>query len=62
MTERDPEIADKDVVIPVVAETDDSFLSDNRAFDGINERHGPRAPAFVFLADFLLIQVDWTTG
>src|SRR5256712_2193385 len=32
MTERDPEIADKDVVIPVVAETDDSFLSDNRAF------------------------------
>ena len=31
MTERDPEIADKDVVIPVVAETDDSFLSDNRA-------------------------------
>src|SRR5260370_11256326 len=32
MTERDPEIADKDVVIPVVAETDDSFLSDGRAF------------------------------
>jgi len=32
MIERDPEIADKDVVIPVVAETDDSFLSDNRAF------------------------------
>jgi D-aminopeptidase len=32
MTERDPDIADKDVVIPVVAETDDSFLSDNRAF------------------------------
>ncbi len=32
MTERDPEIADKDVVIPVAAETDDSFLSDNRAF------------------------------
>src|SRR5438067_10555841 len=32
MTERDPEIADKDVVIPVVAETDDSFLSDNHAF------------------------------
>jgi D-aminopeptidase len=32
MMERDPEIADKDVVIPVVAETDDSFLSDNRAF------------------------------
>ncbi len=32
MTERDPEIAEKDVVIPVVAETDDSFLSDNRAF------------------------------
>ena len=32
MTERDPEIADRDVVIPVVAETDDSFLSDNRAF------------------------------
>src|SRR5438445_3527762 len=32
MTDRDPEIADKDVVIPVVAETDDGFLSDNRAF------------------------------
>jgi len=32
VTERDPEITDKDVVIPVVAETDDSFLSDNRAF------------------------------
>src|SRR5438445_2092353 len=32
MTERDPEIANKDVVIPVVTETDDSFLSDNRAF------------------------------
>jgi D-aminopeptidase len=32
MTERDPDIADKDVVIPVVAETDDSFLSDGRAF------------------------------
>ena len=32
MMERDPEIADKDVVIPVVAETDDSFLSDGRAF------------------------------
>src|SRR5437879_12539725 len=32
MTGRDPEIADKDVVIPVVAETDDSFLSDGRAF------------------------------
>ncbi len=32
MTKRDPEIAEKDVVIPVVAETDDSFLSDNRAF------------------------------
>jgi D-aminopeptidase len=32
MTDRDPEIADKDVVIPVIAETDDSFLSDNRAF------------------------------
>lgn len=32
MTERDPDIADKDVVIPVIAETDDSFLSDNRAF------------------------------
>ncbi len=37
MTERDPEIADKDVVIPVVAETDDSFLSDNRAF-GIDRK------------------------
>ena len=32
MTERDTAIADKDVAIPVVAETDDSFLSDNRAF------------------------------
>ena len=32
MTGRDPEIAERDVVIPVVAETDDSFLSDNRAF------------------------------
>jgi len=32
MTERDPDIADKDVVLPVVAETDDSFLSDGRAF------------------------------
>ena len=32
MTERDPAIADKDVAIPVIAETDDSFLSDNRAF------------------------------
>jgi D-aminopeptidase len=32
MTDRDPDIADKDVVIPVVAETDDSFLSDGRAF------------------------------
>lgn len=32
MTERDPEIADRDIVIPVVAETDDSFLSDNRVF------------------------------
>ena len=32
MMERDPEIADKDVVLPVVAETDDSFLSDCRAF------------------------------
>jgi D-aminopeptidase len=32
MTERDPDIADKDILIPVVAETDDSFLSDNRAF------------------------------
>ena len=32
MMDRDPEIADKDVVIPVVAETDDSFLSDCRAF------------------------------
>jgi D-aminopeptidase len=37
MTERDPEIADKDVVIPVVAETDDSFLSDGRAF-GISRK------------------------
>jgi D-aminopeptidase len=37
MTERDPEIADKDVVIPVVAETDDSFLSDNRAFGIVRE-------------------------
>ena len=32
MTERDSAIADKDVAIPVIAETDDSFLSDNRAF------------------------------
>jgi D-aminopeptidase len=32
MAERDPEIQDIDVVIPVVAETDDGFLSDNRAF------------------------------
>src|SRR5438067_5624161 len=52
MTERDPEIADKDVVIPVVAETDDSFLSDNRAFGLTREdvyaaldaaKHGPVA-------------------
>lgn len=32
MVERDPEVGDVDVVIPVVAETDDGFLSDNRAF------------------------------
>jgi D-aminopeptidase len=32
MTRDDEAIADKDVVFPVVAETDDSFLSDNRAF------------------------------
>jgi D-aminopeptidase len=32
MAARDPEILDIDVVIPVVAETDDGFLSDNRAF------------------------------
>jgi D-aminopeptidase len=32
MAERDPEVQDVDVVIPVVAETDDGFLSDNRAF------------------------------
>ena len=32
MTERDEEIADRDVVIPVVAETDDSFLSNCRVF------------------------------
>ena len=32
MAQRDPEIQDIDVVIPVVAETDDGFLSDNRAF------------------------------
>jgi D-aminopeptidase len=32
MSKRDPEIQDIDVVIPVVAETDDGFLSDNRAF------------------------------
>src|SRR5205823_12625223 len=32
MSERDPEIAGKDVVIPVVAETDGGFLSDNRPF------------------------------
>jgi D-aminopeptidase len=29
---RDPEMQDLDVVIPVVAETDDGFLNDNRAF------------------------------
>ena len=38
MTERDDAIADKDVAIPVVAETDDSFLSDNRAF-GVERQH-----------------------
>lgn len=32
MAQRDPEVLDIDVVIPVVAETDDGFLSDNRAF------------------------------
>jgi D-aminopeptidase len=32
MAKRDPEIQDVDVVIPVVAETDDGFLNDNRAF------------------------------
>ena len=32
MAARDPEIQDVDVVIPVVAETDDGFLNDNRAF------------------------------
>jgi D-aminopeptidase len=32
MTERDPEVGDADVEIPVIAETDDGFLSDNRAF------------------------------
>ena len=56
MTERDPEIADKDVVIPVVAETDDSFLSDGRAFGigredvyaALNEaKHGPVAEGCV---------------
>ena len=32
MARNDPEIQDVDVVIPVVAETDDGFLNDNRAF------------------------------
>ncbi|MGH2512835.1 MAG: P1 family peptidase [Candidatus Limnocylindrales bacterium] len=32
MAERDPEVGDLDVVIPVVAECDDGFLNDNRAF------------------------------
>jgi D-aminopeptidase len=32
MAERDPDVQDVDVVIPVVAETDDGFLSHNRAF------------------------------
>ncbi|MGI8871988.1 MAG: P1 family peptidase [Candidatus Limnocylindria bacterium] len=32
LVERDSEMLDVDVVIPVVAETDDGFLSDNRAF------------------------------
>jgi D-aminopeptidase len=32
MSERDPEVGTADVEIPVVAETDDGFLSDNRAF------------------------------
>jgi D-aminopeptidase len=32
LADRDPAIQDIDVVIPVVAETDDGFLSDNRAF------------------------------
>lgn len=32
MAERDPAIGDLDVVIPVVAECDDGFLNDNRAF------------------------------
>lgn len=32
MAARDPEMQDVDVAIPVVAETDDGFLNDNRAF------------------------------
>ncbi len=32
MIERDPDIARLDVVIPVIAECDDGFLNDNRAF------------------------------
>ena len=32
MAARDPDVGDLDVVIPVVAECDDGFLSDNRAF------------------------------
>jgi D-aminopeptidase len=32
MAERDPDVGDLDVVIPVIAECDDGFLNDNRAF------------------------------
>jgi D-aminopeptidase len=32
MAARDPEVGDLDVIIPVVAECDDGFLNDNRAF------------------------------
>ena len=32
MAERDPAVGDLDVVIPVIAECDDGFLNDNRAF------------------------------
>jgi D-aminopeptidase len=32
MAARDPEVGDLDVVIPVIAECDDGFLNDNRAF------------------------------
>ncbi len=37
MAARDPEVGDLDVVIPVVAECDDGFLNDNRAFGLVRE-------------------------